>query len=503
MHPITLLAAACPLQAHNLNDAPIACELNPPNRTIPEVILDNPDDLPEALFGASAIVLDFDGDGAQDLAVGAPGAVPAIAGRVYLFLGPDAWTAAPIAFESTAPERGDRFGAELVAADLDGADGDELIVGSPATDVGGVVDAGRVYVWAWDAGTSTPIQLADLSSSSAYLARGAALGHSIVVGDFLPSAGLEIAASAPYAPEIGTTRRCGVVHVFSDVLAARRELVLVNPNPSSIHELNQFGTDLARGDWNRDGRQDVVVAAIYNDVTVGTTVFPAAGQAFVYPHPVEPSVFVVLDNPTPDSDPPVIPFQQCSYQRFAQVVAAADVDGDGFDEVAVSSSRKDFENPCPGTSDRCDMGKGYLFSARRTPPTVPRTSFEHPRPRNCDLTTYRLEFCDIVGDATPDLVVGCLIASSVGTSCGSPVTEPVNTEVMLIWNGDSLSTVQDPAGPPDFMFYVPDDHGPHFHRRITSGDLDGQGKQDLILGDDDYSSPAAHFTGRVLIAFWP
>ena len=505
----TLLCLAAPLQGLlGVADDPQACTQNPANTAVPSEVIDNPTGTAETLFGFAVVVLDFDGDGEQDLAVGAPGADPSIAGEVFVYFGPRVWTKTPIAFQPTQSAPGDKFGHELVAIDLDGVGGEELVVGSPRADVAGLSDAGRISIWSWDAGTTSAIQRLELVSNSVHFAADAALGHSIVTGDFLPDPGIEIAASAPYAPQPGIVGSFGAVHIFANLRSTPTELAIANPNPQPhpavAHDYNQFGTDLACGDWNRDGKQDLVVGAIYNDVVLAGVPYGAAGQVYVYTAPLNAANYDVIDNPDPSYDPPALPtFNPCSYQRFGQVVGMGDVDGDGFAEVAVGSSRKNFPNPC-GLADECDLGKGFLFSRRSHDYRRPRTSFEHPRPLCCDLTTYRLNFADLIGDSRPDLIVGTLIADSVNGPCGSPPSTPLNTECMLIWDAASLRAQGRSAGPPDRILYMPPDAGPHFCRHITAGDLDsGQGKLDLVLGDDDYSAPGQHFVGRVLITFWP
>lgn len=106
-------------------------------------------------FGSAIAALDdVDGDGSRDYAVGEPlggaqgeGAVRLLSGQTGASLG----TLAP----AGGAAAGDRFGYALAAADVDGDGQDELVVGAPFFDAGpGMADAGRVQVFDLASGAS-------------------------------------------------------------------------------------------------------------------------------------------------------------------------------------------------------------------------------------------------------------------------------------------------------------------------------------------------------------
>lgn len=110
------------------------------------------------LFGTSLTALDYDGDGIDDLVVGAP-QIEAGNGTVYLFRGSATFTgrSASAANSSVVGESlGDEFGATLAAGNVDGSPGDDLLVGAPGSAAGGSAgddETGSVYVFS--GGTTT------------------------------------------------------------------------------------------------------------------------------------------------------------------------------------------------------------------------------------------------------------------------------------------------------------------------------------------------------------
>lgn len=96
-------------------------------------------------FGRAIVVGDFDGDGDPDWAVSSP-----MSNRVIAYInegnaGADVTEIeVPVVFEAS------QFGASMAAGDLDGDGADELIVGAPRADVEGATNAGTAHIYAFD-----------------------------------------------------------------------------------------------------------------------------------------------------------------------------------------------------------------------------------------------------------------------------------------------------------------------------------------------------------------
>jgi len=94
----------------------------------------------QASFGAQMVVADFDGDDDLDLAISAPDD-----DLVFAYINDGALGFTEL--EVGAPLDASGFGSSLAAGDLDGMPGDELVVGSPRSNVGDASNAGKVAVY--------------------------------------------------------------------------------------------------------------------------------------------------------------------------------------------------------------------------------------------------------------------------------------------------------------------------------------------------------------------
>jgi hypothetical protein len=203
---------------------------------------------------------DSDGDGYDDLVVGAPYyhvGSPEM-GRVYVYSGQTGSEFIPF-----IGSEGDRFGLSVSGAGDVNNDGyDDAIAGAPYNDAGGT-DAGRAYVWSppgswlW---TFTGEAADDL------------FGHSVSgVGDVNDDGYDDCIVGAPLH-DAGGMEASGRAYVYS---GESGNLIHTFPGESSQ---DRFGYSVSgAGDVNYDGYDDLVVGAPYNDATAYE-----AGRSYVF-----------------------------------------------------------------------------------------------------------------------------------------------------------------------------------------------------------------------------
>jgi hypothetical protein len=99
----------------------------------------------DADYGKRMVVGDFDGDGLNDIVVSSPAS-----NKAWLYQNDGAIGDGLTAAMLDAPSDASGFGATLAVGDLDGDGADELLIGAPNTDVDGKTNAGAAYVYRWN-----------------------------------------------------------------------------------------------------------------------------------------------------------------------------------------------------------------------------------------------------------------------------------------------------------------------------------------------------------------
>jgi len=276
--------------------------------------LDIPDPEIHAQFGNSMALGDVDGDGKEDVVVGAyledvDG--NEYQGRAYVFSGADG--SLLLTLDTPNPQFAAWFGYSVAVGDVNGDGKADIAVGAREEDVDGDEDRGRAYVFSGADGSllftlDTPNPQAD-----------AFFGESIAMGDVNGDGKADVVVGGPFEDVAGNTDR-GRAYVFSGADGSLL-LTLDTPNPQASAE---FGLSIAIGDVNADGKGDVAVGAHREDVAGNTD----QGRAYVFSG-ADGSLLVTLDTPDPQPD-----------ARFGESVALGDVDGDVKGDIAVGALRE-------------------------------------------------------------------------------------------------------------------------------------------------------------------
>ncbi len=389
-------------------------------------------------FGSSLISGDFNADGKTDLSVGAYG-YGSNRGRVYMYTFNDG----VVTGETTS----NYFGYSLISGDFNADGKTDLAVGA----YGYSTSTGCVYLFYNDGSIPTTAATADVIITGE--TTNNFFGWSLVSGDFNADGKIDLAVGA-----YGYSTNTGRVYLFYNdgsipTTAATADVIITGETTA-----NRFGYAMTAGDWNADGRIDLVIGAYSYSYGNGT------GRAYLFYN--DGSI------PTTAATADVIITGTGVNTAFGVSCAAGDLDGDGRVDLIVG-----------GTNNGGDLsGKVYIFYNDGSIPTAAASAdiiIDSETTNN--IFGYAMTTGDFNADGRIDLAVGAYGYSSytgrvyVFYNDGSIPTAAASADIII--NGETITN--------------------YFGYAMTSGDFNADGKTDLVVGAYAYSS----WTGRAYIFY--
>jgi hypothetical protein len=387
--------------------------------------LDSPNPYSWGQFGWSVAAGDVNGDGTDDIAVGAPGEYVGgdAWGRAYVFSGGGG--SLLLTVESPNPNVGADFGNSLAVGDVNGDGKGDITVGAGGERVGGNAYQGRAYVFSGADGSL----LFTLDSPNPQ--EGAGFGYSVAVGDVNGDGKDDIAVGA--AGEIVDGNSQGQAYVFSGADGSLL-FTLNTPNPQGVAD---FGISVAVGDVNGDGKADIAVGADGAEVSGNAD----QGRAYVFSG-ADGSVLFTLDSPNPQAG-----------AEFGISGAVGDVNGDGKGDIAVGAR----------WGGSAGQGRIHVFSGADGSLLF---TLDSPNPQTGSWFGYRAAMGDVNGDGKGDIAVG-----ATGEDVGGNADQG-RAYVFSGADGSQLSTLDSPNP----------QAGASFGASPAVGDLNGDGKADIVVG---------------------
>jgi hypothetical protein len=416
------------------------------------IVVDHPVPSHKAKFGECVAAGDFNNDGTADLAVSARfesvnGA--AEAGRVYILWGPE--YASYTALEPSVPVYRLHFGQGLAVADFDGDDIDDLAVGEGTGGDPPTPDAhGHAYIFRGGAAFPTS-PWATVTSSGTGL-EGYPFGGQMRAGDINGDSVPDLVIGTMVATVQGVAM-AGRLEVFHGPQFAKAQLV-ENPEPKPN---DFFGSAVSLGDVSGNGVLDIIEAS----GRASTSGLSQVGRLHVYDGPTL-TLLQTIENPQPAAG-----------DRFGEGLHVADLDGDGLVEVIAADVKKTFYVVW-------DAPGGLSIASWSKPPSP------NPTPASTSFG-YFFAATDASGDGTVDIVIADPFeGDSVG--CG------------LLSAGGALYVALAPFYSTYLRLANPFSAcGDEFSWNLIAADLEGDGIDELVAGNDTADVGGVFNAGSVVI----
>jgi hypothetical protein len=295
-------------------------------------------------FGFSLAVGDFNNDGYDDLVVGTPyeDRTYADAGLIYIFNG-SASGLRTATFKDEEPlggnlEANDQFGYALAVGDFNNDGYDDLAASAPNESSWGVVFLLR--------GSSTGLQSWAIKSQAqggASNSAGDRFGDALAAGDHDGDGYADLFVGTPYE-DLGTATDSGAVFIFrgSSSGIGTGAYFTQTAGGGSDEPGDHFGASLVLGDFNKDGKADLVAGA----PDEAPNSFPRGGSFFVFPGTTGSLGGYWKSQENSGGDPVE------AGDRFGRTLAARDIDGDGYADLVVGA---------PGESPTGTINSGAVF----------------------------------------------------------------------------------------------------------------------------------------------
>ena len=412
----------------------------------------------ESFFGTRLEAADVDGDGADELFVSATRAdgCGTDCGAVWGFSDAGSATGLDDAdLALTAVAAGHHLGGRVeVVGDLTGDGLPDLALGAlyanAGAGFGAETESGAVYLVD---GTTTGTGTASVGFATLAGVQTEQWLRSSAGGDFDGDGDVELVVGA-----FGTGTAQGSVHLFSETPSGVISLDDADLTLQGNSPLARTGWDLAAGDADGDGLDDLLIGGTEHTLSDATK----AGGAWLLLGPLDQGS---LD----DADAELAAETDLEFAAL-EVAIVQDLDGDGLPELLVGS---------PQAGDAAE-GMVYVLSGDTTGRSgLPEASTATVSGEAGDRVGISLDAADYDGDGVGDLVLGADGNDYAGRDAG---------KAALVLGPFSGASTLDDAVATWWGERSGDEAGNH----LAAGDFDGDGTWDLAVGAHGSSTGAAY-----------
>ncbi|MBL8766834.1 MAG: FG-GAP repeat protein [Planctomycetes bacterium] len=393
----------------------------------------------------------------------------------------------------------------VAAGDFNGDGYDDLIVGAPYETIGSAVEAGSAFVMYGSATgiATTPASTFILSLIGLTEATGDRLGTSIAVGNFDGDAYDDAAIGVP-GREVAGKSRAGMVvvlrgsavglttagvKVFHQNTKGIKDKVEADAKAQPTQSFEVFGTTMCCGDFDGNGYDDLAIGVI-ESVKSGKSVALGAGAV----HAIYGSKFGLRAkrNQLWHLGSKGIPGDLQSGAGWGLRMTCGDFDGDGADDLVVGSDHYLVDADSEGAFSVI-YGKAKKGLHRSRAQWFDEAAIGGPSTGNYTAFTYALAAGDLNGDGRDDLAIGSPgVALNGHPLCGqfyvmTSTPTGLDASATSVWNRTQFFV----NGTTQTSLY--------FGKELVCGDFDDDTFDDLAVGVPGQNSGAISGCGAVQI----
>ena len=409
----------------------------------------------------------------------------------------------------------------MASGDLNGDGIPDLVMAAPlaAGPANARSAAGEIYIVFGRPTWLTPIDLASTPPNVKIYGvdPNDTAGNALAIGDFNGDGKKDLIIAARFADGPNNSRpNSGEVYVVfgrttwpatidlksADASRSNADVTIFAPDAN-----DQLGRSLAVGDFNGDGKADILMGATGGDGKNNTRA--DSGDAYVLFGRSSPAATYDLGGNNVAS---VRLFGQASSDLFGYAVAAVNFDGDAYDDIAVSAIQND-----PG--GLADAGAVYIvkgasnLSGDKDMATPSNYLVVYTGINGSDLAGLSIAAGQF-GDNSASPCAACQDLAISATEADGPTPSDVRDrsgEVYIVRGRTGLAagtaiSLADPTAPYNLLTTIYGANaGDAIGEKLAAGDIDGDGRTDLLVGAPSMTapSPTRIAAGRLLTFMGP